>query len=215
MLEPITWFWQSAIRWRDSERTIYIDPRNTPVDAPPGDVILITHAHGDHFDPAEIERLSAGSTRIVAPFDVAKELSGDVTPVAPGESHEIGGLRFTTVPAYNIVEHRLGAHPKENRWVGYVLELGGGTYYHAGDTDHVPELDSMYADVVFLLIGGDPFTMAADEAADLAKEIVPQIAVPMHFGFRLGSKRDGERFRELASPVRVEILTSETPFERD
>jgi L-ascorbate metabolism protein UlaG (beta-lactamase superfamily) len=215
MLEPITWFWQSAIRWRDSERTVYIDPRNTPADAPPGDVILITHAHGDHFDPVEIERLSTRSTKLVAPHDIARDLRGDVTPVAPGESHEVGGLRFTTVPAYNIVEQRLDAHPKENRWVGYILELGGGTYYHAGDTDHVPELDSVNADVVFLPVGGDPFTMAADEAADLAKIIDPQIAVPMHFGFRVGSKRDGERFRELASPVPVEILTPVNPFERE
>ena len=28
-------------------------------------------------------------------------------------------------------------HPKANRWVGYILELGGSAYYHAGDTDHV------------------------------------------------------------------------------
>jgi L-ascorbate metabolism protein UlaG (beta-lactamase superfamily) len=214
MLEPITWFWQSAIRWRDAERTVYIDPCNTPDDAPPGDVILITHAHGDHLRPAEIERLSTPKTKLVAPHDVAKELSGDVTPVAPGESHEVGGVRFTTVPAYNIVEHRLEAHPKGNRWVGYVLELGGGTYYHAGDTDHVPELDAVGADVAFLPIGGDPFTMAADEAADLAKIILPQVAVPIHFGFAVGSARDGDRFRELASPVHVEILTPVNPFER-
>jgi L-ascorbate metabolism protein UlaG (beta-lactamase superfamily) len=215
MLEPITWFWQSAIRWRDAERTIYIDPRETPRDAPPGDVILITHAHGDHFRPSEIERLSTGSTKLVAPHDVAKQLSGDVTPVAPGESHEVGGLRFTTVPAYNIVEHRLDAHPKENRWVGYILELGGATYYHAGDTDHVPELDSVESDVVFLPIGGDPFTMGADEAAELAKVIRPQISIPMHFGFVVGSRHEGERFRDLAAPLRVELLEPENPFEMD
>jgi L-ascorbate metabolism protein UlaG (beta-lactamase superfamily) len=215
MLEPITWFRQSALRWRDAERTIYLDPWGTPEDSPPGDVILITHAHGDHFQPDEIERLSTRSTKLVAPHDVARELSGDVTPVRPGESHEVGGLRFTTVPAYNIVEHRLGAHPKENDWVGYVVELGGATYYHAGDTDHAPELDSVKADVTFLPIGGDPYTMAADEAAELAAAIGPQIAVPMHYGFVVGSRRDGERFRELAAPLRVELLTPENPFERD
>jgi len=214
MLEPITWFRQSALRWRDAERTIYIDPWGTPADAPPGDVILITHAHGDHFQPEEIERLSTGSTKLVAPYDVAKELSGEVTPVRPGESHDVGGLRFTTVPAYNVVEHRLEAHPKENQWVGYVIELDGTAYYHAGDTDHAPELDAVKADVTFLPIGGDPYTMAPDEAADLAKVIQPQIAVPMHYGFVVGSRTDGDRFRDLASPVRVELLTPENPFER-
>ena len=59
MLERITWFRQSALRWIDDERTIYIDPWGTPEDAPPADLILITHAHLDHFQPEEVERLSA------------------------------------------------------------------------------------------------------------------------------------------------------------
>jgi L-ascorbate metabolism protein UlaG (beta-lactamase superfamily) len=215
MLERFTWYWQSAYKWTDGERTVYIDPRKVPDDAPPADLILITHAHGDHFQLDEIERLSSGDTKLIAPHDVAKELSGDVTSVAPGESHEVAGVRFTTVPAYNIVEHRLEAHPPENRWVGYVLELGGSTYYHAGDTDHLPELETLRADVTFLPIGGDPFTMDPSEAAGLAKAIAPEIAVPMHYGFVVGSPHDGERFRELADPVKVETLRPENPFERD
>jgi L-ascorbate metabolism protein UlaG (beta-lactamase superfamily) len=214
MLEPFTWFRQAAFRWRDEERTIYIDPWGTPLDAPPADVIFITHAHADHFEPDEIARLSTGSTKLVAPHDVARELRGDVTPVAPGEAHEVGGVRFTTVPAYNVAEHRLDHHPKANRWVGYIMELGRHTYYHAGDTDHAPELDEVKADVGFLPIGGDPYTMAADEAAGLAREIAPRIAVPMHYGFVVGTKGDGERFRELAAPVRVEILEPTNTFER-
>ena len=57
MLDRFTWFRQSAFRWRDDERTIYIDPWGTPADAPPADIIFITHAHFDHFRPDEIERL--------------------------------------------------------------------------------------------------------------------------------------------------------------
>ena len=86
MLERLTWFRQASFRWRDEERTIYIDPWGTPGDAPPADVIVITHAHHDHFCIEDIDRLSTPSTKLVAPHDVAKDLSGDVTPVAPGES---------------------------------------------------------------------------------------------------------------------------------
>ena len=213
MLERITWFRQSALRWADAERTIYLDPWGTPADAPPADLILITHAHHDHFQRDEIARLSKPRTKLAAPHDVAAELSGDVTPVAPGESHEIAGVRFTTVPAYNTREEALDFHPKANRWVGYVLELGGNRYYHAGDTDHAPELDEVQTDVAFLPIGGY-YTMDADEAAGLAKAIGPQLAVPFHFGFVVGTEGDGERFKAAAAPVPVEVMTPTNPFER-
>jgi L-ascorbate metabolism protein UlaG (beta-lactamase superfamily) len=214
VLEGVTWFRQSAIRFTDGDRRVYIDPWGTDDDAPPADLILITHAHADHLQPQEIARLSGGGAKIVAPHDVAAELSGDVVPVAPGESHEIAGVRFTTVPAYNTAEERLEMHPKANRWVGYVFELPGGTYYHAGDTDHVSELDAVKTDVAFLPIGGT-YTMDAAEAAGLARSIGPKVAVPMHFGFVVGSPSDSERFRELASPVPVRILTPTNAFERE
>jgi len=212
VLEAITWYRQSALRFTDGERTIYIDPWGTDASAPSADLILITHAHDDHLRPDEIARLSEAGAKLVAPHDVAAELSGDVTPVAPGETHEVAGVRFTTVPAYNTAEERLQMHPKANGWVGYVLELPDGTYYHAGDTDHVSELDQVHADVAFLPIGGT-YTMDAEEAAGLARSIAPRVAVPMHYGFVVGSPRDAERFRELAAPVPVQTLTPENPFE--
>jgi L-ascorbate metabolism protein UlaG (beta-lactamase superfamily) len=213
MLDRFTWFRQSAFRWRDDERTIYIDPWGTPADAPPADVIFITHAHFDHFRPGEIERLSTAATHVVAPHDVAGELPGMVTPVAPGERHVVVGVRFETVPAYNVREEALDFHPRENRWVGYLLELDGTTYYHAGDTDHAPELSNVRADVAMVPVGGH-FTMDVPEAAGLAKAIAPTLAVPMHFGFAVGSSGDGDRFAVEAAPVPVVVLTPEDPFER-
>jgi L-ascorbate metabolism protein UlaG (beta-lactamase superfamily) len=214
MLERFTWFRQSAFRYAGEGRTIYIDPWGTDEGAPRADLILITHAHEDHLQPDEIARLSAGGAKIVAPHDVAAELSGDITAVAPGEAHEVAGVKFTTVPAYNIAEERLQMHPRANNWVGYVLELPEGIYLHAGDTDHTPELDAVKTDVAFLPVGGT-YTMDAAEAAGLAKSIAPRVAVPMHYGFVVGSPSDGERFRELAAPVAVEILTPTNPFERE
>jgi L-ascorbate metabolism protein UlaG (beta-lactamase superfamily) len=213
MLEPITWFRQSALRWASGELTVYIDPWGTGENEPPADLILITHAHDDHFRPDEIDRLRKAGTKLVAPADVAAELSGDVTAVAPGESLEVGGVRFTTVPAYNTREEALKFHPRAKRWVGYVIELSGSTYYHAGDTDHAPELDDLTTDVAFLPIGGH-FTMDPEQAAGLARTISPQVAVPFHYGFRVGSASDGERFQKAADPVPVELLEPTNPFER-
>lgn len=215
VLERFTWIRQASFRYADGDLTLYVDPWGTKPDDEQADVIFITHAHQDHYSKEEIERLSTPGTKLVAPRDVARELSGDVTVVAPGESHEVAGVRFETVPAYNIVEHRLDKHPKANDWVGYVLELGGRRYYHSGDTDALPELESLSTDVAMVCIGGDPFTMGPEEAAGLVRAMSPGLAVPMHFGFVVGSPSFGERFREAASPVPVEIMEPVNPFEMD
>ena len=36
----------------------------------------------------------------------------------------------------------------------------------------------------------------------------------MHFGFVVGAEPDGERFREAAAPVAVEVMIPTNPFER-
>jgi L-ascorbate metabolism protein UlaG (beta-lactamase superfamily) len=212
MLAGFTWFKQAAFRWAAGGPTVYVDPWGVRPDDDPADLILITHAHYDHFQPEEIAKITKQGTKLVAPHDVAGGLSGNVTAVAPGESHEVAGIRFTAVPAYNVVEERLQKHPKANGWVGYVLELGSLRYYHAGDTDHVPELESIRTDVAFLPIGGT-YTMDVPEAAGLARAMEPGLAVPMHFGFVVGKPEDGARFREAAAPVPVEILAPVQPFE--
>ncbi|MBA3690275.1 MAG: MBL fold metallo-hydrolase [Actinobacteria bacterium] len=214
MLEGFTWFKQSALRWAADGPIVYIDPWGVGPDDTPADLILITHAHADHFQPEEIAKVTKEGTKLVAPHDVAAELTGHVTSVAPGESHEVAGIRFTTVPAYNVVEERLEKHPKANGWVGFVLELGPHRTYHAGDTDHVPELESIKADVAFLPIGGT-FTMDVPEAAGLARAMAPGVAVPMHYGFVVGEPADAERFRQAAAPVPVEVLIPVRPFGED
>ena len=212
MLDRFTWFRQSAYLWRGDGLTVYIDPWMVTTDDP-ADVIFITHAHFDHYQHEDIEKIRKDGTKIVAPQDIARELSGDVTPVSPGDSLEVQGIKIQAVPAYNVVEERLQAHPKENNWVGYILSLGENTYYHAGDTDHLSELESVRTDVAFVPIGGT-FTMDPGEAAGLAKAINPKIAVPMHYGFVVGSPADAERFAKEADPVKVQTLTPVHPFEQ-
>jgi L-ascorbate metabolism protein UlaG (beta-lactamase superfamily) len=210
MLERFTWYKQSGYLWRGDELALYIDPWEVSAEVP-ADVILITHAHFDHFSLDDIEKVRKPETKLFAPVDVASEITGEVTPVKPGERHEVGGLRFQTVPAYNVAEERLDFHPQRNRWVGYVIELDGRSYYHAGDTDQADELSSVRADVAFLPIGGT-YTMDAHEAAVMAKALSPKLAVPMHYAHVVGEPHDAEVFKAEAAPVPVEILTPLVAF---
>lgn len=212
MIDRFVWFKQSAYLWRGDGLRVYIDPWGVTA-AEPADVIFITHAHSDHFSTDDIDRIRRSGTRLIAPRDVARELSGDVTPIRPGETIEVAGVTATAVPAYNVAEERLEHHPKAKDWVGYVLTLGEATYYHAGDTDHVPELDAVEANVAFLPVGGT-YTMDPSEAAGLARTLLPQLAIPMHYGYAVGSPADAQQFVKEAKPVKVQILQPEHPFER-
>ena len=213
MLDRFTWFKQSAYLWRGDGVAVYIDPWGVTTDDP-ADVIFITHAHFDHFSVEDIDKIRKGDTKIFAPADIANELSGDVVPVAPGDSVQFGAISGQAVHAYNTAEERLDNHPKSNKWVGYVLTLDGTTYYHAGDTDHAPELDEIKTDVAFVPIGGT-YTMDVTEAAGLVKTIKPRLAVPMHYGFVIGAPSDAERFVREASPVEVQTLSPQNGFELD
>lgn len=187
-----------------SDKTIYIDPFHLTQDDK-ADIILITHGHYDHCSIADINRIITSTTQIFATPDCSSKLrkinTERVQIVAPNKRIEISGMTIDTVPAYNLNKQ---FHPKENEWLGYIVEINGTRIYHAGDTDLIPEMKNVKADIVFLPVGGT-YTMNAEEAAQAANMIKPQVAIPMHYGDIVGTESDAEKFKSLCK-VRVEIL---------
>jgi L-ascorbate metabolism protein UlaG (beta-lactamase superfamily) len=190
----IHWFGQSAFRVEDGALQIYIDPFKLPAGLPKADVIFITHAHFDHFSMEDITKIQVKHTMIVAPKDVASKFEDSALEVIPGKDYTIGSLKVTTVPAYNIDKK---FHPKENKWVGYIITLSDGQkMYHAGDTDFIPEMKKIIADIAMLPCGGT-YTMTATEAAEAANIIKPKVLIPMHLGEGLGNVNAGEEVKKL------------------
>lgn len=113
------------------------------------------------------------------------------------------GVKIKTIPAYNINKQ---FHPKENEWVGYVIEVEGTRYYIAGDTDITPENKQVKCDVALIPVGGT-YTMNYQEGAELVNTIMPKIAIPTHYGSVVGEKEDGEKFKQLLNQeIKCEIL---------
>jgi L-ascorbate metabolism protein UlaG (beta-lactamase superfamily) len=195
----IHWHGHDTFGVADAGRQIYFDPYKLPDGLPPADVIFITHGHGDHFSPADVARVRTDATVFVAPVDVAADIGKQATAMKPGDQTEVAGLVVKAVPAYNVNKFRspgVPFHPKENNWVGYVVTLTDGTtLYHAGDTDFIPEMKDLEADVALLPVSGT-YVMTAEEAVEAANAMMPKVAIPMHYGGIVGTDADAETLKE-------------------
>jgi L-ascorbate metabolism protein UlaG (beta-lactamase superfamily) len=192
MIQNIHWLGHSGFKITGS-KIVYIDPYQID-ETETADLILITHEHYDHFSKKDVEKILGPETVVIIPASVVASFPKQKT-VKPGDSLKIAGVQIHAVPAYNPDKP---FHPKSKQWVGYVITLDGTTYYHAGDTDHIPEMKTIDTDIALLPVGGT-YTMNAEEAAEAVKDIHPKMAVPMHWGSVVGFKSDAERFEKLCS----------------
>jgi L-ascorbate metabolism protein UlaG (beta-lactamase superfamily) len=193
MLENVKWLGQSSIVI-SGEKAVYIDPFQIK-GGEPADLILITHGHYDHFSPQDIEKIKTAKTTIVMPASIKTYLPGNIRMIKIGEKLIFDEVIIEAVPAYNLQK---SYHPRSNNNVGYLITMGGVRYYHAGDTDLIPEMNKLACDIAFLPIGGT-FTMSATDAARAAELIRPRYAIPIHYGSVVGSPADAQKFKNLCS----------------
>jgi L-ascorbate metabolism protein UlaG (beta-lactamase superfamily) len=205
ILESIHWLHHASFRIEAAGKTVYIDPWKVK-NRKKADYIIITHEHYDHMSPGDIAEIAQENTVIICPVNGADEIEGNkIVKLKPGQKYSDEFLKVEAVPAYNTNK---SFHEKNTLKNGYIIELAGSRIYHAGDTDATPEMLALKNIEVAMLPVGDTYTMNAKEAAAAASGFMPEIAIPMHWGTIVGSKKDAEEFKRLAK-CRVEILVQE------
>lgn len=204
-MEKIKWYGHASFKI-SGEKIIYIDPWKIHDDEK-ADMILISHSHYDHFSLEDIKKISMQKTNILMTPDCSSKLRdvpGKVTLINPGKKYNFDGVEIETTSSYNINKK---FHPKENEWVGFIINFNGRKIFYSGDTDNIPEIRKLKVDIALIPVSGT-YVMDAKEAADLVNEMKPKIAIPYHYGDIVGTEQDALKFKKLAK-IPVEILKKE------
>lgn len=198
------------------------DPYDLNGETTPVDFVFVSHSHFDHCDVSSIRKLLSPKTRIVAPQccnNELREFANQLDLYTGEDKISAGNITYWAIPAYNVDKFRTPNevfHPKELGGLGFVVEIplvGSKNlrFYHAGDTDLVPEMEEVKKiDVAFLPISGT-FVMTLDEAIKATQLIEPDLAIPMHYGKILGSVAEANRFQNLLhDKTQVAVLSTDS-----
>ncbi|ADW70284.1 MBL fold metallo-hydrolase [Granulicella tundricola] len=176
-------------------------------DLPAIDVVLVTHAHMDHLNRPTLRKVARATKRLtgkgpiaIVPDGVADLLKGlgfsEVRTLKWWESNQVAGLKVTLTPC----QHWGARMFKDTHRLfgGFVVEGGGQTIYHSGDTAYFAGFAEIGRrlgpiDVALLPIGAyfpDSYRAvhtSPEEGLQGFVDVGARWMVPMHFGtFKLG-----------------------------
>ncbi len=189
MAVVIRWLGHAGFQIRNGDCVVYVDyyrPKKfedrLPAPTEKATLILVTHSHADHCDPDAISSVARRTTVIAAPADCTEKIGKKTVTANVGEVITAKGTSVRVVHAYNVKRFRTPNNPYHPKGFGvaYLIELGGKTIYHAGDTDLIPEMSNLGGIDVALLPVGDTYTMDNAEASEAVRIVKPRFAIPMH-----------------------------------
>lgn len=149
------------------------------------DVILLTHAHGDHWgDTMEIAKRTGAL--LVGNFEITSYAQRNghdaVQPMNTGGTWTFAWGRLTQTYARHsssFPDGTYGGNPN-----GFLLFAEGRCIYNTGDTSPFAEMawigEDHDIDLALMPIG-DCFTMGLSGAIRAARMIQPQLTVPLHY----------------------------------
>lgn len=160
--------------------------------------VVLTHAHGDHLGDG-LSIAKNNQALVIAVNELANYASehgvnAHNMHIGGGWNFPFGRLKFT------IAHH--GSSSPDGRYMGepagVVINMGGKTIYHAGDTGLFMDMQligQLNKIDVFLVPIGDNFTMGIDDAVVATKFVKPQLVIPMHYNTFPVIKADPNEFK--------------------
>jgi L-ascorbate metabolism protein UlaG (beta-lactamase superfamily) len=188
------------------------------------DILTSTHNHSDHLNAETLSPILAANSwvkLVIAEANrgfVADRLKIDASVAIgldDGTSVEISGIRFSGIAAAHEALDR--DECGRAKYLGYVLQFGGWTIYHSGDTVRYEgmseKLRPFKIDVAVLPINGRaaarrvPGNLFGREAAQLARDIEAKLVIPCHFEMFEFNTASPDEFvdhcRKLGQPFKV------------
>lgn len=221
--EYALWLGHASVWLTIAGVTLAIDPvlgdiplyrRQSPLPIPKqelhADIILLTHAHYDHYDATSINYFLKQNpqTIIVAPMGFWRYLKGKINrercfELEWWESLMVKGLFITLTPSLHWSKRR-AFDTNKALWGGYVIQNNDHTIYHSGDSaygEHFKEIGERFAiDEAFVGIGAykPEIIMKHNhtnppEALQAGIDLGAKTLIPIHYGtFILSDEPIGE-----------------------
>ena len=169
------------------------------------DAVLISHEHGDHADETALAAIARhtdapviGSRESIAVAENIGVPAARLSVVGTDATFEIGDVRAATTAAFD---------PLATGCLGYVLEAGGVSLLHCGDSLYFEGFAEFgqrwHIDVLCVSVGFNPpgktLYMDESDAARAARDCGARILIPQHFDLWRGLTLDPRRVRTVTS----------------
>ena len=218
MAITITFLGQSGFLVADTDNpqyTVAIDPfltGNPVAKHQPSDIkcsyLAISHGHADHFGNDTFEIAKSNDAVVAGAFEITQYCQSrhgidKIEPMNPGGqiATPFGFIALTQAFHSSSFNDEYMGMP-----CGIVLNIGGVTIYHAGDTSLFSDMKligELYQPAIAMLPIGDRFTMGPAHAAKAAELVKPKYAIPMHYNTWPPIEQDPANFKPAGVEVKV------------
>lgn len=202
----------SALLISDGTTRILVDPFLTgnpkaalTADQVEADLVVLTHAHGDHYGDSVVISQRTGAP-IISNYEIvsyAEKQGAKGVGMNLGGTYRFKGGWLKWFPAWHSSSFPDGTYGGLAQ--GLVLELGGKRLYIAGDTALFSDmaLVAQYSPDLAVLPIGDHFTMGPDDALKALELTRAKQVVPVHYNTFPLIAQDGAAFVQQAGRLGV------------